>query len=58
MKKEIQSFLGYELRYHAETKGFAFLLEQETLINKIKEKFGLSHSEALRQIIIFIQEMP
>jgi hypothetical protein len=32
MEREIQDFLGKQILRHAETHGFAFLLDQETLI--------------------------
>ena len=53
--REVQEFLGEEIQRHAETHGFAFLLDQETLLGKTMERFGLSRSEALWQLTLFIQ---
>ncbi len=36
--------------------GFAFLLDQETLLNRLMERFDLSRSEALWEMTVFIQE--
>ena len=56
MINEIQEFIGKEIQRHAEDFGFAFPLEQETIINKIMERFNMNRSEALWQITLFIQE--
>ncbi|HUS78591.1 MAG TPA: hypothetical protein VM050_08015 [Patescibacteria group bacterium] len=56
MKGEVQQFLSDELLSHAETLGFAFLLDQETLLTKIIDQFSLSRSDALWHITLFIQE--
>lgn len=55
VNKEAQEFLGEEIVRHADTHGFAFLLDQETLLEKVMEAFGLSRSEALWQVTVFIQ---
>ncbi len=56
MNPEVQEFLEAELFRHAKTYGFAFLLEEEELTRKIRERFELSHSEAVWQMATFIQE--
>ncbi len=56
MKEEIQEFIGKELLRHAETHGFAFLLDERVLLEKAMERFSLSRSEALWQMTLFIQE--
>ena len=53
--REAQEFLGEEIQRHAETHGFAFLLDQETLLGRVMERFGLSRSGALWQVTLFIQ---
>jgi hypothetical protein len=54
--REIQEFIGRAILHHAETRGFAFLLDQEELLARIVEGFDLSRSEALWQLTVFIQE--
>lgn len=54
--KEAQEFIGEELLRHAKIHGFAFLLDEQILLEKFRERFGLSRSEALWQMTIFIQE--
>lgn len=54
--EEVQKFLGEELFKHAKTHGFAFLLDEQNLLEKIQEIFGLSRSEALWQMTLFIHE--
>lgn len=56
MNKEVQEFIGEELLRHAKTHGFAFLLDEQILLEKSQERFGLSRSEALWQMTVFIQE--
>lgn len=56
MTDEVQGFLGGELRRHAENRGFAFLLDQESLLERVKDRFYLSRSEALWQMTRFIQD--
>lgn len=56
MNEEVQKFLGEELFKHAKTHGFAFLLDEQTLRERSRERFGLSRSEALWQMTVFIQE--
>jgi hypothetical protein len=56
VNKQAQEFLGEEIVRHADTHGFAFLLDQETLLEKVMDIFGLSRSEALWQMTIFIQD--
>ena len=53
--REVQGFLGEEIQRHAETHGFAFLLDQETLLGRAMERFSLSRSGALWQVTLFIQ---
>lgn len=36
--------------------GFAFLLDQETLLNRLMDRFDLSRSQALWELTLFIQE--
>ncbi len=36
--------------------GFAFLLDQETLLNRLMDRFDLSRSQALWELTFFIQE--
>jgi len=56
INSEVQDFLEEELFRHAKTFGFAFLLEEEELNRKIRERFELSHSEAVWQMTRFIQD--
>ncbi|MGD2200732.1 MAG: hypothetical protein PVJ38_03740 [Candidatus Bathyarchaeota archaeon] len=56
MTEEVQEFLGKELLHHAETHGFAFLIEERSLLNKSMERFDLTRSQALWEITLFIQE--
>lgn len=56
INSEVQDFLEEELFRHAKTFGFAFLLEEEELTRKIRERFELSHSEAVWQMTRFIQD--
>ena len=56
MKEEVQKFLEEEILHHAITHGFAFYLEERELLKKSQERFGLSHSEALWQMTLFIQD--
>jgi hypothetical protein len=56
MEREIQDFLGEQILRHAETHGFAFLLDQDTLIERIQESFEVSRSDALWNLTVFIQE--
>jgi hypothetical protein len=56
MEREIQDFLGEQILRHAETHGFAFLLDQETLIERVQESFEVSRSDALWNLTVFIQE--
>ena len=56
MTEEIQEFLGMELIRHARTHGFAFLLEERGLLDECRERFGLTRSQALWEMTLFIQE--
>jgi hypothetical protein len=56
MEKEVQEFIGKEILRHSEVKGFAFLLDQEELLEKAMDKFSLNRSEALWQMTQFIQD--
>ena len=56
MENEVQKFLVEELLRHAETHGFAFLLEEGALLRRVRERFDLSRSEALWEMTVFIQE--
>ncbi|MCW3979237.1 MAG: hypothetical protein NWF12_05765, partial [Candidatus Bathyarchaeota archaeon] len=56
MEDEVQKVLVEELLRHAETHGFAFLLEEEALLRRVRERFDLSRSEALWEMTVFIQE--
>jgi len=56
MNSEVQAFLNEEILRHAETYGFAFLLDEEELVSKIRDRFDLNHSEAVWQMTVFIQD--
>jgi len=55
MSDQVQEFLDEEIIKHAEKMGFAFLLQQEVLLEKIIERFSLSRSEAVWEMTVFIQ---
>lgn len=55
MSEEVQKFLGEELYRHAKNQGFAFLLDEQTLLQRSQERFGLSRSEAIWEMTLFIQ---
>ena len=55
MSDKVQEFLDEEIIKHAEKMGFAFLLKQEILLNKIIERFSLSRSKAVWEMTVFIQ---
>jgi len=55
MSDQVQKFLDEEIIKHAEKMGFAFLLQQEVLLEKIIERFSLSRSEAVWEMTVFIQ---
>ena len=46
-------FISYKFHHRASGKQ---LLDEQTLIERSQERFGLSRSEALWQVILFIQE--
>ncbi len=56
MTEEVQEYLGAELIRHARTHGFAFLLEERGLLNECRERFGLTRSQALWEMTLFIQD--
>ena len=56
MSEEVQEYIGKELLRHAETHGFAFLLEEQILLTSLKERFGLTRSQAIWEITLFIQQ--
>ena len=56
MTDEVQEFLGKELLSHAKIHGFAFLLEERGLLDECCERFGLTRSQALWEMTLFIQE--
>ena len=55
MSDKVQEFLDEEIIKHAEKMGFAFLLKQEELLDKIIERFSLSRSKAVWEMTVFIQ---
>ncbi|MGD2142254.1 MAG: hypothetical protein PVH79_02090 [Candidatus Bathyarchaeota archaeon] len=56
MTEEVQVFLGERLLHHAETHGFAFLMEEDNLLEEARDMFGLTRSEAIWEMTLFIQE--
>ena len=51
----VQDFLVEELIQHAQTKGFAFLLDQNELLAKLVDRFNLTKSKAVWEMNVFIQ---
>jgi hypothetical protein len=56
MTEEVQEFLGVELLRHAKIHGFAFLLEERSLMEECCDRFGLTRSQALWEMTLFIQD--
>ncbi|UCH56851.1 MAG: hypothetical protein JSV18_05760 [Candidatus Bathyarchaeota archaeon] len=56
MSTEVQEFLVRELLRHAKIHGFAFLMEEEALLETSRERFGLTRSEAIWEMTLFIQD--
>jgi hypothetical protein len=56
MTEEIQEFLGEALLRHAKIHGFAFLLKEKNLLDECCQQFGLTRSQALWEMTLFIQD--